>query len=217
MWPRLIVKGAGSRRCFSSASSSLPRNASRLEAASSALVCSESRKKSRPQHVGEMMSVRRTVATCAVRCLTIFIIPNVEAWREALNATASISEIKIGNVDRIVELWFAAWRPVGETERRRLLEICWSRDGVYQDPINDASGREAVMGLITGFHERRPGARIDLASGIDHHHGKLHYQCKMFGADGQMLLEGRRARHGRTPSLHNWLLGSPPPLGTAKA
>jgi len=36
------------------------------------------------------------------------------------------------------------------------------------------------MELIAGFHERRPGARIDIASGIDHHHGKLYYLWKMF-------------------------------------
>jgi hypothetical protein len=39
--------------------------------------------------------------------------------------------------------------------------------------MNAASGQEAVFNLIAGFHERRPGAEIDLASGIDHHHGKL--------------------------------------------
>jgi hypothetical protein len=61
---------------------------------------------------------------------------------------------------------------------------------VYQDPINDASGREAVMELIADFHKRRPGVRFDIASGVDHHHGKLYYLWKMFGADGQMLIEG---------------------------
>jgi hypothetical protein len=72
----------------------------------------------------------------------------------------------MSNVDTIVEVWFAAWRPVDETERRRLLEICWSQAGVYQDPMNDASGREAVMELIASFHERRPGARIDVVASI---------------------------------------------------
>jgi hypothetical protein len=33
----------------------------------------------------------------------------------------------MSNVDTIVEVWFAAWRPADETERRRLLEICWSQ------------------------------------------------------------------------------------------
>jgi hypothetical protein len=145
---------------------------------------------------------------------------SVEARREPVNAAANISEIEMGNVDAIVEAWFAAWRPLDERERRRLLEICWSQDGVYQDPMNDASGREAVVKLIAGFHERRPGARIDLASGIDHHHGKLYYQWKMFGADGQMLLEGidygERDAEGRLRCIIGFF-GSPPPLGATTA
>jgi hypothetical protein len=89
---------------------------------------------------------------------------------------------------------------------------------VYQDPMNDASGREAVMELIASFHERRPGARIDVASGIDHHHGKLYYLWKMFGADGQVLLEGfdygELDAEGRLRCIIGFF-GSPPPLGAA--
>jgi len=44
-------QGAGRRRCFSGASSSRPCDASRLEAVSSTLVCSESREKGGPRHV----------------------------------------------------------------------------------------------------------------------------------------------------------------------
>ena len=74
------------------------------------------------------------------------------------------------------------------------------------------------MELIAGFHERRPGARIDIASGIDHHHGKLYYLWKMFGADGQMLLEGfdygELDAEGRLRCIIGFF-GSPPPLGAA--
>ena len=126
----------------------------------------------------------------------------------------------MSKVDTIVGVWFEAWRQVDETERRRLLEICWSQGGVYQDPMNDASGREAVMELIASFHERRPGARIDIASGIDHHHGKLYYLWKMFGADGQMLIEGfdygELDAEGRLRCIIGFF-GSPPPLGGAKS
>src|ERR1700704_1837859 len=121
----------------------------------------------------------------------------------------------MGNVDKIVETWCAAWQVADETERRRLLEACWSQDGVYQDPINDASGREAVMELIADFHKRRPGVRFDIASGVDHHHGKLYYLWKMFGADGQMLLEGFDYGELDTEGRFRCIIGffgSPPPV-----
>ena len=120
----------------------------------------------------------------------------------------------MGKFDTIVEAWLAAWGPVDATERRRLLEICLSQDGVYQDPIKDASGREAVMELIADFQQRRPGARINLARGIDHHHGKLYYQWKTFGAGGQMLREsieyGELDTDGRLRCIIGFF-GSPPP------
>jgi hypothetical protein len=124
----------------------------------------------------------------------------------------------MGNVDSVVEAWFAAWRAADHTERRRLVEICWSENGVYQDPMNEASGREAIMELIGGFHERRPGARIDLASGIDHHHAKFYYEWKMFGAEGQMILQGidygELETDGRLRCIIGFF-GSPPPLRAA--
>jgi hypothetical protein len=112
----------------------------------------------------------------------------------------------MGNVDKIVETWCAAWQLADETERRRLLEACWSQDGVYQDPINDASGREAVMELIADFHKRKPGVRFDIASGVDHHHGKLYYLWRCGRANAARGLRLQRARHGGTLSLHHRFL-----------
>src|SRR5271156_6309744 len=118
-------------------------------------------------------------------------------------------------IDEIVSAYGAAWADVDDAQRRRLLEIAWSEDGVYQDPTADISGREALAQHIAGFRKRLPGSTIVITSGVDHHHGKFHFLWKMIGSEGQTVLEGRDFgeldRNGRIRCIAGFF-GPPPPL-----
>ena len=120
----------------------------------------------------------------------------------------------MSEVDSVVSAYGAAWMDVGDAERRRLLEIAWSEDGVYQDPTADVSGREALVQHIAAFRKRLPGSKIIITSGVDHHHGKFHFLWKMIGPDGQTTLEGRDFgeldRDGRICRIAGFF--GPPPL-----
>jgi hypothetical protein len=84
-----------------------------------------------------------------------------------------------------------AWGEPDEGERRRLLEVSWAEDGELVDPGEGRfRGRDAVVGRIAGFSERFPGARVEVTSGLDEHHGFLRYAWTIFAADGRALLEG---------------------------
>ena len=61
-------------------------------------------------------------------------------------------------IDEIVSVYGAAWLEVDDAKRRRLLEIAWSEDGVYQDPTAEVSGRDALVQHIAGFQKRLPGS-----------------------------------------------------------
>jgi hypothetical protein len=121
----------------------------------------------------------------------------------------------MNGVDAVVRAYGAAWMDVDNDERRRLLEMAWSEDGVYQDPTADVSGREALVQHIVGFRQRLPGSKIVITSGVDHHHGKIHFLWKMIGPDGQTTLEGRDFgeldRNGRICRIAGFF-GSPPML-----
>jgi hypothetical protein len=97
----------------------------------------------------------------------------------------------MANIDDVVGAYGAAWLEKDDVERRRLLAIAWSEDGIYQDPTADVGGREALAQHIAGFQKRMPGFTIVITSGVDHHHGKFHFQWKMVGAAGQTISEGR--------------------------
>jgi hypothetical protein len=121
-------------------------------------------------------------------------------------------------IDEIVSVYGAAWLEVDDGKRRRLLEIAWSEDGVYQDPTAEVSGRDALAQHIAGFQQRLPGSTIAITSGVDHHHGKFHFLWKMAGPEGQTVLEGRDFgeldRNGRIRHIVGFF-GPPPPLPVA--
>jgi hypothetical protein len=70
------------------------------------------------------------------------------------------------------------------------LEEAWSDDGVYCDPTARVEGRDSLVSHIGGFHEQIPGARIDVASGVEEHHGWLRFAWTMVGPDGTTMTEG---------------------------
>jgi hypothetical protein len=122
------------------------------------------------------------------------------------------------NIDEIVGAYGAAWLEKDDVQRQRLLEIAWSEDGTYQDPTADVSGRDALARHIAGFQKRMPDASIIITSGVDHHHGKIHFQWKMVGPTGQTVSEGRDFgeldQAGRICRIVGFF-GPPPPLPVA--
>jgi hypothetical protein len=79
------------------------------------------------------------------------------------------------SVDDIVSAYGAAWLEPAEEQRRQLLARAWAEDGTYTDPIRHVEGRDALNQTIAAFQQRRPGERIVLTSGVDHHHGVVRF------------------------------------------
>ncbi len=104
-----------------------------------------------------------------------------------------------------VAAYGAAWLELDEDARRGLLNTAWSDGGTYTDPSADLAGRDALCAHIGGFHQNMPGARIEITSAVDEHHGKLRFTWKMVGADGNLVMEGidfgALAEDGRIASI----------------
>lgn len=95
------------------------------------------------------------------------------------------------NVQSIVLTYCAAWSQPEEAARGALLERCWSETGLYCDPMAEARGREALNQHIGEFQRRMPGAAIALTSGVDQHHGKLHFTWAIHASESPAVFEGR--------------------------
>jgi hypothetical protein len=86
--------------------------------------------------------------------------------------------------------YMAAWAETDHAKRRAVLERCWAPDGVYLDPLGRAEGRDGFAEHIGGFHERFPGHRLEVSSGVDEHDGYLRFAWMMRDPDGAVVLEG---------------------------
>lgn len=109
----------------------------------------------------------------------------------------------------------AAWNEPDEAKRRALLDRAWADDGVYIDPIAEARGRDALIGVIGGMHAQQPGARIALTSGIDQHHNQVRFRWDYINAEGKTQISGidvgELAPDGRLARIIGFW-AEPPPL-----
>ena len=77
-------------------------------------------------------------------------------------------------VDNVLD-YVAAWNEPDAGSRARLLERCWAEDAAYVDPNVELCGRTALAAHIAKVRVARPGARIDMMSGVDLHHNVLRF------------------------------------------
>jgi hypothetical protein len=86
--------------------------------------------------------------------------------------------------------YMAAWNESDAAKRMALLEKAWADEGVYIDPVADVKGRDALAATIAALHAQQPGARIELASGVDQHHNQIRFRWDFIGADGKTQIQG---------------------------
>ena len=79
----------------------------------------------------------------------------------------------------VTRQYFDAWNEADTAIRQALLEQCWSDDAVYVDPTVHLTGRKALADHIGKVRSGRPGARLELMSGIDVHHNVLRFLWRL--------------------------------------
>ena len=80
--------------------------------------------------------------------------------------------------------YVAAWNEPDVATRLQILERCWVEDAGYVDPNVELQGRAALCEHITKVHAGRPGARIEMMSGVDLHHNVVRFLWRLVRADG---------------------------------
>jgi hypothetical protein len=80
--------------------------------------------------------------------------------------------------------YVAAWNEINVTARMKFLEGCWTEEATYLDPTVEVRGRKALGEHIAKMQATRPGARIEMMSGIDVHHNVVRFLWRLVRADG---------------------------------
>jgi hypothetical protein len=80
--------------------------------------------------------------------------------------------------------YVAGWNEPNVARRLQILERCWAEDGGYVDPNVELQGRTALCEHIAKVQAGRPGARIEMMSGVDLHHNAVRFLWRLVQADG---------------------------------
>jgi hypothetical protein len=92
---------------------------------------------------------------------------------------------------RAVEAYVEMWNATDERERRALAEEALTEDIVLLYPTFEAHSRTDAVALAGQFHNDTPGARIEMVSGVEQHHGWVRVAWSMVLADGTSAADGQ--------------------------
>jgi hypothetical protein len=81
--------------------------------------------------------------------------------------------------------YVAAWNEPDAATRLKILERCWADDGAYVDPNVELRGRSALCEHISKVQAGRPGARLEMMSGVELHHHVVRFLWRLVRADGR--------------------------------
>ena len=90
----------------------------------------------------------------------------------------------------VLDRYAQAWCASDKDARYTLLHSCWAKDGVYMDPAVHTQGSDALSDYIGASHQRFPGMRIELTSGVDHHHDSFRFDWHLRLPDGSIAIKG---------------------------
>ena len=95
-----------------------------------------------------------------------------------------MSEAIYLTVVAVVLDYVAAWNEPNVATREQILDRCWAEDAAYVDPNVELRGRTALCEHISKVQAGRPGARIEMMSGVDLHHNLVRFLWRLVHADG---------------------------------
>jgi SnoaL-like domain len=86
--------------------------------------------------------------------------------------------------------YLSMWNETDAARRQATIDRIWTEDCRYLDPVLQATGREALDGMVAGVHQQFPGHRFRRTSGIDGHHDRLRFSWELVGPDGTVAVGG---------------------------
>jgi len=92
--------------------------------------------------------------------------------------------------DETMKVYFAAFAEPDRARRKVLLLQCLTEDAEILGPGKVFKGHESISDKIDGFHSRRPGERLVLASGLYIFRNIARFGVAIIGADGSLVAKG---------------------------
>ena len=85
--------------------------------------------------------------------------------------------------------YLAMWNERDPDRVRGHLDQAVADDVLFVDPVNVTRGPDEMEAMVLELLAEQPGARFEVASGYDGHHGRYRYRWNMH-VDGSRVVEG---------------------------
>lgn len=108
-----------------------------------------------------------------------------QGWRYQLSVFSNlVSDAACGDLEQLVDGWFAAWADTDEVSRRRRLASVASPEIEFRDRYSATSGLDDLQPHITATHRFMPGIRLERDGKPRHCQGLVLVDWLVRGADG---------------------------------
>ncbi len=94
------------------------------------------------------------------------------------------------NTQELAHRYIASWNETDAAARQRLIDVLWTEDGQYADPIAEADGRNGIAALIAGVQTQFPGHRFTLTGHPDGHGPYIRFTWALGPSDGPVIARG---------------------------
>jgi hypothetical protein len=78
---------------------------------------------------------------------------------------------QVGVEQELIVRYLASWNEFDAVRRRMAIDGLWTENGRYVDPDDDATGRDAIAGVLTAAREKLGTLVFTLGDVIGVHHG----------------------------------------------
>ena len=83
------------------------------------------------------------------------------------------------NINDLVARYLETWNETDPAARRQAIDQLWAPDGVYNDPIATAAGRDQIDATIAAVQGQFAGLAFRLAGPVDAHHDTARFSWNL--------------------------------------
>lgn len=96
---------------------------------------------------------------------------------------------KTTNPTDLIDRYIAAWNETDPARCRALVDLTWTEQATYVDPLMRGDGQTGIAAMIQGVQTRFPGFTFRRTSDVDEHNGRVRFTWEL-GPDGGAALAG---------------------------
>ncbi|MFC7545514.1 nuclear transport factor 2 family protein [Plantactinospora sp. GCM10030261] len=113
----------------------------------------------------------------------------------------------------LVTRYLTVWNTGDQADRAALVQIVFTEDVRYVDPLADTGGHAGMVELVDGVRAMFPGLEFRPSGIVDGHHDVVRFGWQLGPAEGEPLAVGfdvaRLAEDGRIRSVYGFLDKAP--------